>query len=321
MRPKADPGEKKRIAALDLGTNTFRILIADVGPDKPLAIAREQIITRLGGGYDPRSNRLDESSVARAMAAIDKFAAIIEKHKPHKIVPVATEIVRRAINGGDFTGPAGRRLGAEISVIEPQKEAALAFSGIRAYIPSCIREFATVDIGGGSTEWTAAGPSGKLNGWVSLPIGVVGLAENILEGDPPTKESLNRCEQTVRDKIKNVPGMTGLNDPVDVVIGTGGTATSLAVMDMELDRYDVEKVQNHRIPLERMEALKNKIFPMTLEKKSDIFPLEGGREDVIVPGIILTIETLKIFGARELMASDAGLLEGLLLEGLLMDAV
>ena len=248
------------------------------------------------------------------MAGIDKFAAIIEKHKPHKIVPVATEIVRRAVNGSDFTGPAGRCLGAEISVIKPEKEAALAFSGIRAYIPSCTRDFATIDIGGGSTEWTVADPSGKLGGWVSLPVGVVGLAENVLEGDPPTKESLSRCEQAVRDKIADVPEMIGLNDPVDVVIGTGGTATSLAVMDMDLDCYDVEKVQNHSITLERTEALKNKIYPMTLEKKSGIFPLKGGREDVIVPGIILTIETLRIFGARGLMASDAGLLEGLLID-------
>lgn len=303
-----------RVAALDLGTNTFRVLIADVEGLSVSILAKDQIITRLGGGYDSKANRLSSGGMSRSLAALKKFAKEIEKHRPEVVWAAATEIVRRAHNGDEFCKGVSRETGIEIEVIKPELEAALAFSGICAYIPSGIESpFVTLDVGGGSTEWAAGETGGRMIGWVSLPLGVVELSEKTIMGDPPTAGSLECAERQVWEAIEDVPLKVDLERPVEVVVGTGGTATSLAILDMGLTEYDVERVQNYRIPVERIEELERRLKGMTFKERAGLFPLTGGREDVIIPGTIVTRVSLKRFGARELLVSDAGLLEGLLL--------
>jgi exopolyphosphatase/guanosine-5'-triphosphate,3'-diphosphate pyrophosphatase len=124
-----------RTAALDLGTNTFRLLIADVEGNDIRTLAKDQIITRLGGGFDPERKLLSEESIARSLEALKRFALAIRKHKPEKVRATATEIVRRAENGNDFLKVARRKFGIKIETIPPEEEAALAFSGISAYLP------------------------------------------------------------------------------------------------------------------------------------------------------------------------------------------
>ena len=305
---------RMRVAALDLGTNTFRILIAEVADGSVQILAKDQIITRLGGGYDEKAGRLSDEGMERSLAALRKFAKEIARHKPEKVRAAATEIVRRAHNGGDFCKRVKRETRIEIEVIEAKEEAALAFSGISAYLPSSIESpFVTLDVGGGSTEWAGGEAGGRMIGWISLPLGVVELSEKTLMGDPPTAGSLECAERQVWEAIEEVPRNIGIEQPVEVVVGAGGTATSLAVLDMGLTEYDVDRVQNHRIPVKRIEALERRLGEMTFNERAGLFPLTGGREDVIIPGAIITRVSLKRFGAKELLVSDAGLLEGLLM--------
>jgi exopolyphosphatase/guanosine-5'-triphosphate,3'-diphosphate pyrophosphatase len=150
-------------------------------------------------------------------------------------------------------------------------------------------------------------------GWVSLPLGVVALSEQVIMGDPPTAASLECAERLIWEAVEDVPPLLNVKPPVEVVVGTGGTATSLAVLDMDMKEYDEGKVQNHRVPTRRVEQLERRLKALTFKERAGMFPLTGGREDVIIPGAIITRVTLKRFGARELVVSDAGLLEGLLL--------
>lgn len=302
-----------RVAALDLGTNTFRLLIADIVDGIPREVAREQIITRLGGGYEAESNRLNGEAINRAIEALVKFSGFIEKHKPQVVWAVGTEIIRRADNGDYFKNLVKERSGINIETIGPDKEAALAFSGISAYLPPGLNEYATLDIGGGSTEWTLADQSGRMSSWVSLPLGVVELAEKIIDGDPPSAESLLECEQRVSEAVVKAKDRLSVKKPVSAIIGTGGTATSLAIIDLGLEHYDARRVQNHRISFDEVRSLEDRLKKMAFEERANVFPLGGGREDVIIPGAIITRITLNIFEANELLVSDAGLLEGVLL--------
>lgn len=303
-----------RIAALDLGTNTFRLLIADVVGQDMTVLAKDQAMTRLGGGYDKKKNLLSDEAIARSLAVIEKFGGVIAELKPEVVRAAATEITRRAKNGREFIRLAGEAAGIEIDTIPPDEEAALAFKGIASFLPDDFKgQFVTLDVGGGSTEWAFGDEKATMIGWTSIPIGVVELAEKTMMGDPPTAGSLECMERQVWESVENVPGTINAKLPLDIVIGTGGTATSLAVIDMGMDTYDEERVQNYRLSVEKIEAIEKRLKSLTFSERAKIFPLMGGREDLIIPGAVLTRITCQRFGAKELMVSDAGLLEGLLL--------
>lgn len=304
-----------RVAVLDLGTNTFRLLIADVEEGRVIqTVAKEQTITRLGGGFDKERGLLDVKSIERSLKALKEFAHAIKEHKPKRVFAVATEIVRRAVNGGEFVERAKREADIEIEVIPAQQEAQLAFRGICAYLKDDIKgDVVTLDVGGGSTEWVRGNPHKGVKAWVSLPLGVVELAEKYLAGDPPTKDSVGKAEQKITEVVRTAGRNVSLKPAITTVIGTGGTATSLAVLDLGIDYYDEALVQNHCLSIEKVRALEKWLVGLKFSERARIFPLRGGREDVIIPGAIITRKTMEIFGARKLLVSDAGLLEGLLL--------
>ena len=305
-----------RVAALDLGTNTFRLLVAEVKPDdilKPLRKA--QIITRLGGGFDTETGKISPDAIDRAGEALEKFAKIMREEKPDAVLARATAIVRRASNGDEFLGMASRLLAVEVDTLPAWEEAALALRGILAYNPPVSRPFITLDIGGGSTELALAGPGG-LEGWVSLQMGVVELVERVLsDSDPPSAGSLKRCELEIRFCVESARGKLGAPTGISAIIGTGGAATSLAAVSLGLDEYDEAVVQNHRLSYDEVRKLEGRLALLSFSERGAIFPLGGGREDVIIPGAIITRVTLEIFGSEEMLVSDAGLLEGLALAG------
>ena len=305
-----------RIAALDLGTNTFRLLVAEVSPgEKPRAIKKEQIITRLGGDFDKKTGRISQEALKRAEAAFVLFAGTLRENPADSVIARATEIVRKASNGNEFLDMAGRLLGAKVKTLPPRDEAGLALKGILAYNPPVDGDFITLDIGGGSTEIAFVG-SGGLNGWISMPLGVVDLSERVFaDKDPPSAEARKRCEREARQILEEAREKLGAVEKVKTVIGTGGTATSLAVIDLGLSEYDENAVQNYCLSLEKIVELERRLVSLTFEERAGIFPLGGGREDVIIPGAIITRATLETFKVEKMLVSDAGLLEGLAMAG------
>ena len=305
-----------RIASLDLGTNTFRLLVAEVSPgEKPRTIKKEQIITRLGGDFDRKTGRISQEALRRAQAALVLFAGTLREYPADSVIARATEIVRKASNGNEFLDMACRLLDAKVKTLSPEDEAGLALKGILAYNPTVDGNFITLDIGGGSTEIALVGSDG-IKGWVSMPLGVVDLSERIFaDKDPPSAEARKRCEREVREILEEARGKLSAAEKVETVIGTGGTATSLAVIDLGLSEYNENAVQNYCLSLEKIVELERRLVSLTFKERAGIFPLGGGREDVIIPGAIITRATLETFKVEKMLVSDTGLLEGLAMAG------
>lgn len=306
-----------RVAALDLGTNTFRLLIADVDHgSKPSTIGKAQFITRLGGGFEASSRRLADDAIKRSVIALEKFAAIMAGERVDVVNARATEIVRKASNGARFLELATRILGTKVEMLPPELEAGLALKGIMAYNPPTEGLFVTLDVGGGSTEMVLAASTGELISWVSMPLGVVDLAERVLsDKDPPSAKSLAICETEIREILAAAREKLSPPDSIYAVIGTGGTATSIAAVNLGLTEYDENLIQNHKMNLNTINELESRLVSLTFDERGKIFPLGGGREDVIVPGAIITRVSLEIFNTNRMLVSDAGLLEGLAMAG------
>lgn len=309
-------------ASIDLGTNTIRLLIAEVDASNLEAIEYHRAITRLGGGYT-EAGGIAREAVARTLEALRGFRAIIDSHAvvPSEVVASATSVVRRAVNGGAFTAEVLRETGIDLKVISGDEEARISLIGMLSALDKDVAEkrHLAIDIGGGSTEFVIS-EGGALKAAWSMEMGVVHLSESRIKEDPPAGEELSLVKNDISETFdKLISNMKDNAIPIDYfrenseLIGTAGTVTSLAAIDLGLSEYDREAVNNHVITRGKVEALYEKLSAMTLTERSKIPELEGGREDLIIPGLLIIIETMTRFGFDSIRAIDAGLLEGLLL--------
>jgi len=309
------------VASIDIGTNTLRLFIAEREEDgtlKPVCYVR--VVARLGGGYT------DEAGIAgvaaeRALKALEGFRGVIDKHNARLERAVATSVVRRAVNKLWFIGEARRRAAIDIEVIDGTEEAALSVAGVNSVIRTDKPVSLIVDIGGGSTEFIVV-EDGVILYSESLEMGVVHLSEDYQRSDPPTRGELSGMENEIRVSIEGLKksiresGLNHLEDSVfDTVefIGTAGTFTTIAAIDLELETYDSARINNHDVDRLTLQALYARISGLSLNDRKYILSLENGREDLIIPGILIVLSVMYVFGFLTVKVSDAGLLEGLLL--------
>jgi len=297
------------IAAIDLGTNTARLLIGRVEEG---TICRELVmrrITRLGGGFC-RQEGIAVAAWERSLAAMQEFAAAIKTNGVKQVMAVATSAVRDAANGADFCEAVRSSTGIGLEVISGKREGELTLRGVLSGLDRMPEYLLVFDVGGGSTEYTLA-RGGEVLFSKSLPLGVVRLTEG--KGSPAAME-----EKVDRELLKLMEEMRGagvlhLAGGAEMV-GTAGTATSLAAISQQLTDYDYRKINNHVITLEEIEAIFARLLPLTPEERlKRIAGLEKGREDLIVAGTILTMRTMSLFGIHRLKVSDFSLLEGVLM--------
>jgi exopolyphosphatase / guanosine-5'-triphosphate,3'-diphosphate pyrophosphatase len=296
-------------AAIDLGTNTARLLIGHVEASRiirPVMLMRR--ITRLGGGFTIRGGIAREAS-ERTVAALQEFAAEISRHGVAKVRAVATSAVRDAVNGVEFCELVLRETGLKLEVIDGGTEGELTLRGVLAGIDDRGGPFLVFDVGGGSTEYTLAeGETVRFT--ESLPVGVVRLTEGKRTEGAMTEKierELGGLLERMRDRglLPNVAGAT--------LVGTAGTATTLAAISQRLINYDYRLVNNYVMPLDEIREIYATLLPMTPAQRLQVPGLEKGREDLLIAGILLTIKTMEIFGFSSLKISDFGLLEGVLL--------
>ncbi len=311
-----------KYASIDTGTNTLRLLIAEAsesGALRPLIYKRA--ITRLGGGFSPGSGMAPEA-MNRSISALADFAAIIRQEGAERVRAVATSVVRRAVNRGDFLDEVKKRAGLTIEVIDGMEEARLTLKGVRSVITRPARRSLVMDIGGGSTEFVATEEGSTLGAW-SLEMGVVRLTEKFLAHDPPEGVELGRMEEEIGSAIEDLTGRmreAGLDPgkygpaPDSDFIGTAGTITTLAALDLGLDEYDRERINNHTLSRQRVEGFYKYLSALTIREKEKILALEKGREDLIIPGAAITLAVMEALGYSEVRVSDAGLLEGIVIE-------
>lgn len=296
------------VAAIDLGTNTARLLIATLDPFQQILLQRT--ITRLGGGFS-RERGLSSEAMQRSLAALAGFAEEMQRHQVGRLRAVATSAVRDAVNGAEFCARVKEQTGIELEVIDGHLEALFTLAGVSSVLDDKERDLAVFDIGGGSTEYTLSRRSEPLFSR-SLPLGVVRLTEG--KGDVGQMQDKIARELT---SLKRDLEDSGLEHDFSqsTLVGTAGTATTLAAIQLEMTDYDYRKVNNCVVSRAQVQEIFERLLPMTPAQRLEVVGLEPGREDLIIAGTLVVLETMRIFGFDSLTVSDSGLLEGLLLKG------
>jgi exopolyphosphatase/guanosine-5'-triphosphate,3'-diphosphate pyrophosphatase len=301
----------RRVAAIDFGTNTARLLVADRNPDGSFEHVRiEREIVRMGGGFS-REEGLSADAIQRGSDCLARFAVILEDYGITNPRAAATSAVRDAANGRAFTDLIYRQTGIALAVIDGEQEGALTLAGVRAGLDCRPDSLMVFDVGGGSTEYTLA-HAGKAAFIRSLPLGVVRLTE----GKVSTAEM---SEKIVRE-LDRLTGEMALSkvaapDGRTVLVGTAGTATTLAAISMRMATYDYRRVHNSILSIDEIRRIYTLLLPLSLEERLAIPGLEKGREDLIIAGILITLHTMERFGFTTFKVSDYGLLEGLIVAG------
>lgn len=297
-------------AAIDLGTNTARLLIGDVDDDgniKPVCHLRR--ITRLGGGFT-REWGISADAMKRSLEAMRHFAAEISRHGVSRVKAVATSAVRDAVNGRAFRDTILRECGITLDIIDGETEGRLTLAGVLSGLDEKAGDFLLFDIGGGSTEFTLS-QGERLLFTDSLPLGVVRLTEG-----KATREAME--EKIVRELccIHHSLASNGFLPRIEgcTLVGTAGTATTLAAISMKMSLYDYRLVNNYVMELDEIMEIFTRLLPMSLDERLTVAGLEKGREDLIIAGTLITIKTMEVFGFDRLKVSDFGLLEGVLLD-------
>jgi exopolyphosphatase / guanosine-5'-triphosphate,3'-diphosphate pyrophosphatase len=297
------------LASIDLGTNTARLL---VGSSENGRVERHFIsrrITRLGGGFT-KDRGISPEAAGRTISALEDFARSIAEYKVDKVRAVATSAVRDAANRTEFCNEVRSATGIELEVIPGELEGKLTLSGVVSGLDTFPGSLFVFDVGGGSTEYTLASGENILF-TRSLPLGVVRLTEGKVGIDAIAAKVEKELGSLSRDLQSS-----SLTDRLSsaTLIGTAGTATTLAAISLKLSDYDYRKVNNHLLSLDEIKAIFSTLLPLTPEERLlQIAGLEKGREDLIIAGTILTIKTMELFGFSTLKVSDYGLLEGVLI--------
>lgn len=296
------------LASIDLGTNTARLLIGKVegGTVAPILIKRR--ITRLGGGFT-RESGISPEAWQRSLDALIDFAAEMKRGGVTRLRAVATSAVRDAVNGAAFCSEVIDRTGIRLEVIDGEEEGLLTLAGVISGLNRKEGDFFVFDVGGGSTEYTLAESRRPLH-TESLPLGVVRLTEG--KPDVPAMEEKIGRELAELGKHLEGNGLWGRLDGATLV-GTAGTATTLAAISLQMTDYDYRRVNNHVITRDEIGRIFAMLLPLSSEERLTVPGLEKGREDLIIAGILITLKTMDVFGFDRMTVSDFGLLEGVLL--------
>jgi exopolyphosphatase/guanosine-5'-triphosphate,3'-diphosphate pyrophosphatase len=300
----------ERLAAFDVGTNSTRLLVADVdGGELVAEHAREMVITRLGKGVD-RTGRFDPAALARTLEVLAGYAETCRRLGVTRRRLVATSATRDAADRQAFLDGVRDLLGVDAEVLTGQAEAATAYRGATATLEGD-RPTLVVDIGGGSTE-LILGDGRAARAMVSLDIGCVRLFERHLHSDPPAAEETAALRADVAAHLAKVADVL---DPsaADRVVGVAGTVTTVTAIALGLETYDPRRI--HRVTLDTAEiaAVAGKLTAMTVAERAALPVMARGREDVIVAGALLLDELVRRFRIRRVIASETDILDGILL--------
>lgn len=279
-----------RVAAIDCGTNSIRLLIADVtqephGGQSLRDVHREMRVVRLGQDVDVTGSLAPEA-LARTFAAVDDYAAIIAAHAVERVRFVATSATRDASNRDEFVAGIKERLGLEPEVVSGAQEAALSFSGAVSVLPALgAKKVLVVDLGGGSTEFVVGDGNGVLSA-LSTNMGCVRFTERYLQADPPTEEQIAVAEAAVQEKLAEVLAVVPLAD-IDQVVGVAGSITTITAHALGLSSYQSEAIHAAVVPLEKVDAAASSLLSMTRAQRAELGFMHPGRVDVIGAGALI----------------------------------
>lgn len=301
-----------RLAGIDIGTLTCRLLIADLAPGQPLQeIRSDRRILRLGEGVD-QTKRLSPAAMDRVIHCLQEWRNVIHDFHVETSSIVATSAVRDATNRSEFLERVKRETGFDVEVISGEEEARRTLLGIRSGLPVGVTDILALDIGGGSTEFILD-RQGQKPIIRSIDIGVVRLCERLLTHDPPTDVEVHQAREWVARETKAaVAGMGNYRQAT--FVGTAGTITSLAAMAQKLPAYEPTRIHNYQLKLETIRELEQTLFSRTKAERVGLPGLERNREEVIAAGAIIIGTIMETLGQQGVLVSDLGLREGVLID-------
>ena len=298
-----------RVAVVDIGTNSTRLLVADVGSDERLTeVERRAEVTRLGDGLE-RTGVLDDAAMARVFATLAEYRERVDAHGAQRAVGVLTSAVRDAANGAEFTAGVRDRYGIDARAIDGDEEARLTFLGATSERrPDDATPTVVIDIGGGSTEFVA-GTGHEMTFHASTQLGVVRHTERHLATDPPTRPELDALTADVRAIIeRDVP--PEVRAATRAAVAVAGTATSLGTIDLNLDRHVGAAVHGHCVPLFTCREILGNLASLTGAARRNLRGLHPDRAPTIVAGLVILIEALEAFNLDSIEVSDHDILRG-----------
>lgn len=294
---------------IDIGTNSFRLLVAEVEDGCLRPLAHDLVTVRLGEGLTT-TGTLSPPALMRAEAALSRFAALMALHPVRRVRACATHAVRKAANREEFLLRGKALLGVRVEVLSGEEEARLAMRGTLSALPAQQRRYPLLlaDVGGGSSEIILQATAESEPQMRSLPLGAVGLTEEFA-GDLPA----------MRKKIRAIlaPALRAIlggeqRGHVSLFMASGGTATALAALALGLKRYDARLVQNYQLSQVAVSRLVTGLAALSPEERNGLPGLEDGRGEIILAGALI-VQELQQELAQPVLVSDAGLLEGILL--------
>jgi exopolyphosphatase/guanosine-5'-triphosphate,3'-diphosphate pyrophosphatase len=292
-----------RVAAIDCGTNTIKLLVLDTdGAD----LEREMRIVRLGQDVD-RTGRLAEEALERTFAAVEEYAALVARHDVDRVRFCATSATRDAANAADFAAGVRARLGVAPEVVSGDEEAALAWAGATRGLPGLTGPLVVLDIGGGSTE-LVLGSGATPDAAHSMDIGSVRMTERHLRSDPPSTDEVAACLADVEAALDACPVDPGA---AVTLVGVAGTVTTLAAGVIGLTAYDRSATHGARLPVAQVHALCDRLVGSTAAERAEMAWLHPGRADVIAAGALVLSRVLARSRVSELVVSEADILDGI----------
>jgi exopolyphosphatase/guanosine-5'-triphosphate,3'-diphosphate pyrophosphatase len=313
VHPEQRPG---RVAAIDQGTNSCRLLVLEPGEeaDRPVELARDMVITRLGRGVD-RTGQLDPEALQRTIDVLTVYGRRARALGAERIRVAATSAVRDAANREAFVRAVREHVGSEPEILSGEREAALSFLGATYGLDAATAPgpYLVQDIGGGSTEFVVGAGPGAAERGVSTQMGSVRLTERLVRHDPPSAGDLAAMREevgTVLDRALGEldPGMIG------TVIAVAGTATTLRAIALDLERYDPDRIHRTWLGRAEVDALLNRLAGMSDEERSALPTMAPGRGDVIVAGAVILSATMARLGTSRVLVSETDILDGLAFE-------
>jgi exopolyphosphatase / guanosine-5'-triphosphate,3'-diphosphate pyrophosphatase len=299
-----------RVAVVDVGTNSTRLLVADVDGRQLRELARDTTVTRLGEGVDG-SRRLLPEAMERVLDTCARYSSVLDRLRPQLKLAVLTSAVRDARNGHELERALRERFGLDARTITGGREAHLTFLGATSARPH-EEPLLVLDIGGGSTELVVGGSAG-IDFHVSTHAGSVRHTERELHSDPPTERELERCRAAIRQELETaVAG--DVRASVAAGVAVSGTPTSFAAIAQELDPYDRERVDGYRLSRPETDRILQRLGALPLDARRAVTGLHPDRAPTIVAGGVILLETLRLFDLEEIEVSEHDILEGAAIE-------
>ena len=302
-----------RIASIDIGTNTVRLVIFQTELGELTQLYQAMAITRLGERMDTKKRLLD-ARMDETISKLIEFRKKCREFEPLTIRAVATSAVRESSNQQEFVSRAKIEADVKIEVIPWEQEAGLMIKGVLWRLPNTEKDILAFDIGGGSTEFILARDRKIISAFGTL-LGSIRLTEKFISRHPIDISEYKLLEVFLRRELREVKNK--LSDfPPELLLGTAGTVTTLAAIDENIYPYDSEKVHGKSITFKRVEEILETLKRKSLDERLAMRTIEKGREDLIIAGGALTLEIMRIFNCKLLTISDYGLREGLVLDAL-----